>query len=141
MGSAKRAAIAGPRHTSSRDRGKGDGARGWTESAWEAEVRSEAREDSCVAGERLLWCKKGFSKRVEEARSCGSEKEIQRDGRGRYYYPPRTPDWHSNLPKPKPLSPLSLAWHGASPCKCECSDTERSAFFTAVVSLSAVGGP
>jgi hypothetical protein len=108
-------------------------------------VRSEARGECCVAGERLLWCKKGFSKRVEEARSCGSEKEIQRDGRGRgrgrYYYPPRTPDWHSNLPKPKPLSPLSLARHRASPCKCECSDTERSAFLTAVVSLSAVGGP
>jgi hypothetical protein len=28
----------------------------------------------------------------------------------------------------------------ASPCKCECSDTERSAFFTAVARLSAVGG-
>jgi hypothetical protein len=39
-----------------------------------------------------MLCEKGFSKRVEEARKCGSEKEIQRDGRGRYYYPPRTPD-------------------------------------------------
>ena len=85
-----------------------------------------------VAGERRRWCRKGFSKRVEEARKCGSEKEIQRDGRGRgrgrYYYPRRTPDWHSSLPKPKPPSPLSLPWHGASPCKRECSDTERSAF-------------
>lgn len=94
-------------------------------------------------GERLR-CKKGFSKRVEEARRYGSEKEIQRDGRGRYYYYPQRPpdccDWHVRVPKPKGRSPLSLPWHGADPCKCECSDTERSAFFTAVVQRSAVGG-
>jgi hypothetical protein len=83
-------------------------------------VRSEAKGSRGeVAGERLRWCRKGFSKRVEEARKCGSEKEIQRDGRGRgrgrYYYPPRTPDWHSNLPKPKPFSPLSLPWHALAP--------------------------
>jgi hypothetical protein len=47
----------------------------------------------------------------------------------------------SSLPKPKPLSPLSLAWHGANPCKCECSDTERSAFYRSspVVARLAVG--
>jgi hypothetical protein len=52
----------------------------------------------------------------------------------------QTPDWHLSVPKPKPFSPLSLPARRASPCKCECSDTERTAFFTAVVSVSAVGG-
>lgn len=52
---------------------------------------------------------KGFSKRVEEARKCGSEKEIQRDGRGRYYYPLRTADARLARPHHSLISPLSLA--------------------------------
>jgi hypothetical protein len=71
-------------------RGKGEA--GCVRSVFDLRVQSEATGGRWA---RMLargcgGVKKGFSKRVEEARRCGSEKEIQRDGRGRgrYYYPP-----------------------------------------------------
>jgi hypothetical protein len=61
-------------------------------------------------------------------------------GRGPLYPTGRPTVLACCVPKPKPFSPLSLPGRGGRPCKCAFSDTERTAFSTAVVSASAVGG-
>jgi hypothetical protein len=68
-----------------------------------AEMRSEAHGGGGLsAGRGCGGVKKGFSKRVEEARRCGSEKEIQRDGRVAVaaITTHRTPYWQAACPSP-----------------------------------------
>jgi hypothetical protein len=138
-GSAKRAAIAGPGHTGSRAEARAGGRRrAW--SSRDAVRGSRRRWAQCW--QRLRWCKE----RLLEARGGGPKVWKRKGdsagwpcGRGRYYYPPDAL-LAGCVPKPKPFSPLSLPGRGGRPCKCECSDTERTAFFTAVVSASAAGG-
>jgi hypothetical protein len=110
----------------------------------EAETRSEAPGGGGRgAGERLRWCKE----RLLEARGGGPKVWKRKGdsagwpcGRGPLYPTGRPTVLACCVPKPKPFSPLSLPGRGGRPCKCAFSDTERTAFSTAVVSASAVGG-
>jgi hypothetical protein len=88
----------------------------------------------CCGGE-VRQCKKGFSKRVEEARMCGSEKRrfsgmavaaITTIHRG------RPTGLHAAQAQSilaaftaMPAMP-AMPWPGAGPCKCACVDSDRA---------------
>jgi hypothetical protein len=131
-------------HEQPRKQGRGGRRRVWERESSEAETRSEATGGGGRgAGERLRWCEE----RLLEARGGGPKVWKRKGdsagwpcGRGPLYPTGRPTVLACCVPKPKPFSPLSLPGRGGRPCKCAFSDTERTAFSTAVVSVSAVGG-
>jgi hypothetical protein len=100
--------------------------------AWSGEGRQTAREGGWRAGG-------GGEEGLLEARGGGPKVWKRKGDSAGWPWPLLLP---TTSARTCPNHSRRFHWHGGPPCKCKCSDTERSAFFTAVVTLArlAAGG-